>query len=163
MSAIGECEKLRSRCLWRARKQPRAWGYSHATFSPPASSRHLQALPSTRVTQLQVGFSAHSVSQLQALAFSSQYQPEGQMLLPHMLQVPSSQLGPLAFSGAAALSLLSLSASLLGRALSWLPLSSVPADLASPVAAVPAPQPEMSRRRAKPHRKGRILRSVYVS
>jgi hypothetical protein len=58
--------------------------------------------------QPHVGFSAHSVSQLQApppLAFSSQYQPAGQMPLPHLLQVPSSQLGPLDFSAAEALSL----------------------------------------------------------
>lgn len=123
---------------------------------------HLQALPSTRVTQLQVGFSAHSVSQLQALAFSSQYQPAGQMLLPHRLQVPSSQFGPRGFSGAAALSALSPSPSPSLLALSRPLPSSLPADLASPVAAAPPPQPERSRRRAKPHEKGRILRSVYV-
>lgn len=46
--------------------------------------------------QPQLGFSAHSVSQLQAappLAFSSQYQPCGHKPLPHGLQLPSSQLG----------------------------------------------------------------------
>jgi hypothetical protein len=68
----------------------------------------LQLAPSTRVTQPQVGFSAHSVSQLQApppLAFSSQYQPAGQIPLPQRLHVPSSQLGPLDFSGPGALAL----------------------------------------------------------
>lgn len=44
--------------------------------------------------QLQLGLAAHSASQLQALAFSSQYQPAGQMPLPHGVQVPSSQRGP---------------------------------------------------------------------
>gem|GEM_PF-40484 len=79
-----------------------AWRQSQATFKPPLSSRHLQLAPSTRVTHAQVGLSAHSVSQLHApppFAFSSQYQPVGQMPLPHLLQVPSSQLGPLDFSG----------------------------------------------------------------
>lgn len=45
--------------------------------------------------QAQLGFSTHSASQLHAPAFSSQYQPAGQMPAPHRLQVPSSQLGPL--------------------------------------------------------------------
>ena len=52
--------------------------------------------------QLQLGLSAHSLSQLHApppLDFSSQYQPARQMPLPHLLQVPSSQLGPFDFAG----------------------------------------------------------------
>jgi len=40
--------------------------------------------------QPQVGFPAHSVSQLQPLLFSSQYQPLGQMPLPQWLHVPSA-------------------------------------------------------------------------
>jgi hypothetical protein len=63
----------------------------------PLSSRHLQAAPSTLVTQLHVAFSAHSLSHEQAAppgALSSQYQPTGQMPEPHTLHVPSSQLGP---------------------------------------------------------------------
>jgi hypothetical protein len=53
--------------------------------------------------QPQLGLSAHSVSQLHAappLALSSQYQPLGQMPLPHRLQLPSSQLGPRGWSSA---------------------------------------------------------------
>jgi len=38
-----------------------------------------------------VTFAAHSVSQLQPLLFSSQYQPLGQMPLPQWLHVPSAQ------------------------------------------------------------------------
>jgi hypothetical protein len=134
------------------RRAARAWRQSHATFNPPPSSRHLQLAPSTRVTQPQLGFSAHSANQLQALpplAFSSQYQPAGQMPLPHLLQVPSSQLGPFDFSGVAALLLDCSSSSLpclpcLARSLATslesaeLLLSS-PADLGPSLVAVPPP------------------------
>src|SRR6185369_11727743 len=98
----------------------------------PFSSLHLQLEPNTRVTQLHVGFSAHSANQLQApppLAFSSQYQPAGQMPLPHKLHVPSSQLGPLDFSEVGALELdssSSVSASALApwcERLGWSPSS----------------------------------------
>jgi len=98
-------------------------GYSHATFKPPPSSRHLQLEPSTRVTQPQLGFSAHSANQLHApppLAFSSQYQPVGQMPVPHLLHVPSSQLGPVELSLAALLAGSSSSESRLVARLWWL-------------------------------------------
>jgi len=117
------------------------------------------------VTQPQVGFSAHSASQLQALpAFSSQYQPVGQMPLPHTLQVPSSQLGPLA-----ALVLLSTA---FGASLSASPLPSLTeeavfsesasvADFASPVA-LPPPHCGRSKSRAKQQVSARMLPPVYV-
>jgi len=125
-----------------------AWRHSHATFKPPPSSRHLQLGPSTRVTQPQLGFSAHSASQLQALpplAFSSQYQPAGQMPLPHLLQVPSSQLGPLDFSLAALLladsssSPSALALSLAPSLESAEPFVSSAADLGPSLEAVPPP------------------------
>jgi hypothetical protein len=101
----------------------------------------LQPEPKTRVMQPQLGFSAHSVSQLQAPppAFSSQYQPAGQMPPPHKLQVPSSQLGPLDFSGAAACSLASASSSFVAGRLGFFEPSASSADLASALVSVPAP------------------------
>ncbi len=145
-------------------------GYSHATFNPPPSSRHAQLAPSTRVTQAQLGLSAHSVSQLHApppLAFSSQYQPAGQMPLPHLLQVPSSQLTPLDFE-AVELSLEAVPSSSCFAKLSpepspessefWEPSA---ADLSDPPAAVPPPHWGSSKTRARQLRKGRILLTIW--
>jgi hypothetical protein len=124
------------------------WGQSHATFNAPLSSWHLQLGPSTRVTQAQVGLSAHSASQLHApppLAFSSQYQPARQIPVPHLLQVPSSQLGPLDISRVDGTSLADSSSlspfeevvAALGSAA--LPVSSSAADLGSAPVVVPPP------------------------
>jgi len=131
----------------------------------------LQLEPRTRVTQPQVGLSAHSASQLQAPppARSSQYQPPGQMPLPHLLQVPSSQLGPLELSLDAALSLAASSSSRSRlRAPLWLLLgasgalaASSPADLGPSADAAPPPH-WGSNNKAKQQRKRRILASVYV-
>ena len=93
--------------------------------------------------QLQVGLSAHSVSQLQAPpppAFSSQYQPAGQMPPPHRLQVPSSQFGPGGVDAAVLLSAdaespgsaLASSADLLEESASPPDLGSLPATVAPP-------------------------------
>jgi len=133
----------------------------------------LQLEPSTRVTQAQVGFSAHSASQLHALpplAFSSQYQPAGQMPLPHLLQVPSSQLGAPELSLAPLLDAAASSASGLAaeppsrarRPDSAEPPGSFAADLGSSLVAGPLPQPG-SKTRAKQQKTTRILASVYVS
>jgi hypothetical protein len=129
----------------------------------------LQLEPSTRVTQPHVGFSAHSDSQLQApppLAFSSQYQPAGQMPLPHKLQVPSSQLGPFDFSEAGALELDSPS-SVSASALAWScdrcgPSPSSAADFGSPPVALGPPHWGNSQSRAKQQKMARIVGSVYV-
>ena len=116
------------------------------------------------MTQPQLGFSAHSVSQLQALAFSSQYQPAGQMPLPQRLHVPSSQLGPLDFSGAELASLASPSSESAVAPSPWRCRSSAsPAgDFGSLPVEVPAPHAERSKSQAKQRGKRRILRSVYV-
>ncbi len=98
--------------------------------------------------QPHVGFSAHSASQLHAappLTFSSQYQPEGQMPLPHLLHVPSSQFGPFDFSGVAWLALddsssLSPLACLPSLSLEFEePVSASAADLGPPLVALSLP------------------------
>ena len=99
------------------------------------------------MTQAQVGFSAHSASQLHAplaLAFSSQYQPDGQIPLPHLLQVPSSQLGPLESSGSAAAALDGSCSRLSLLAEPWLEASGArlfvsAGDCGSPPVVVPPP------------------------
>jgi alkyldihydroxyacetonephosphate synthase len=116
--------------------------------------------------QPHVGFPGHSVSQLQAPlppTFSSQYQPAGQIPLPHRLQVPSSQLRPFDFSDAERLSFGSSSSLLaeLSPGSSAL-LRSPAADLTSPLVAPLPPHSGSSKSRAKQQSKARILRSVYV-
>jgi alkyldihydroxyacetonephosphate synthase len=116
------------------------------------------------VTQPQLGLSAHSVSQLQALAFSSQYQPAGQMPLPQTLQVPSSQLGPLDFSGAALAPVDSASSESAAASGRWCFASSVSAaaDLGSPPLDDAAPQAHSSKSEPNQRGKRRMLRPVYV-
>ena len=130
---------------------------------PLLVASHWQAGPRTRLTQAQVGFSAHSASQLQALVFSSQYQPVGQMPLPQTLQVPSSQLGPFALSRSAGASAsLSLAAALGLRRLAEEELDALSAaDCGGGSVGLP-PQAGKSKSRARQPGNARMLTSVYV-
>jgi hypothetical protein len=124
----------------------------------------LQPAPSTRVTQLQVAFSAHSASQLHApppLARSSQYQPTGQMPLPQTLQVPSSQLGP---DGLELVSGASLSSVPLGPLVSSSrsPSARVAEERGSGPEALPEPHAATSKTTAKQRVNAGIVPSVYV-
>ena len=125
------------------------------------------------MTQAQVGLSAHSVSQLHApppLAFSSQYQPAGQMPLPHLLHVPSSQLGPLDFSDVELALSLAESSSASPSPLEELEAEleseelsvSSAGDLGSAPVVLPPPHWGSSKTRARQQLNARILRSVYV-
>lgn len=115
------------------------------------------------MTQAQLGLEAHSLSQLQAPppTFSSQYQPAGQMPLPHALQVPSSQLGPRGTSELAAAS--SDSVGVLSGALSARSLAAVVvAALGSLAVTLGPPQPGRSESKARAKSRTRMVASVYV-